>query len=93
MDYVAALGIDRARKSLTPAAAAKVRGELGFAQPLMFGKFGRALFREFPASQYTKAFGARFPLTVELRGAIDWWAMWLHDATPRGVALRPHRQR
>ena len=88
MDYVAALGIDRARKSLTPAAAAKVRGELGFAQPLMFGKFGRSLLREFSARQYAKAFGPRFPLTVELRETIDWWEIWSPDATPREDALR-----
>ena len=43
MGYVAVLRGILARNSLTPAAAAKVRGKLGFAQPLMFGKFGRSL--------------------------------------------------
>ena len=55
----------------------------------MFGKFGRALLREFSARQYAKSPGHRSPLTVELRETIDWWASWLPIATPRTVLLRP----
>ena len=78
-----------ARDSLTPAAAAKVRGKLGFALSLMFGKFGRALLHEFTARQYTKAKGPKFPLAVELRETIEWRARWLPDAIPREVVTRP----
>ena len=55
----------------------------------MFGKFGRALLREFSARQYTRALGPRFPLSVELRETILWWADWLPKASPREVNLRP----
>ena len=88
-DYVAMLRGALARNSLSPAAAARLRGKLGFAQSLMFGKFGRALLHEFSARQYTKAFGPRFPLTVELRETLEWWADWLPNAIPREVTLRP----
>ena len=66
-DYMAVLRGILAGNSLTPAAAAKVRGKLGFAQPLMFGKFGRAPLHEFLSRQYSKAVGHRFPFAEELR--------------------------
>ena len=88
-DYIAVLRGILARNSLTPAAAARVRGKLGFAQSLMFGKYGRALLHEFSARQYTSALGPKFPLTVELRETITWWADLLPRANPRAVKLRP----
>ena len=78
------------RKSLSPAEAVKVRGKLGFAQYLVFGKFGRALLREFPARQYSKTQGPRFPPSIELGGgALKWWADWMPVAVPRSVRMRP----
>ena len=87
--YIVALRGIRARISLTPVAAAKVRGKLGFAQSLPLGHFGRAVLREFSARQYTKSTGPRFPPTDEMKETIQWWASWLRVAKPRTVSLHP----
>ena len=52
-DYIGLLkGIIR-RKNLSPAVAAKVRGKLGFAQSMLFGKYGRPSLYDFAARRYS----------------------------------------
>ena len=40
--------------TLSPAQAAKLRGKLGFAQSLLFGRFGRALLKPIAERQYSQ---------------------------------------
>lgn len=54
------------RKTLTPAEAAKLRGKLGYAQSLMFGRWGRAMLSPFSDRQYSLRPGRFHPLSVEL---------------------------
>ena len=68
---------------LNPAQAAKLRGRLGFAQSLMFGRVGRALLQPITARQYSRGVGRKHPLTPELREAPEWWVSCLDTAVPR----------
>ena len=52
-DYVGLLGGIVRMKNPAQAAAAELRGKLGFAQSMICGKYGRAMLREFPARQYS----------------------------------------
>ena len=47
---------------LNPAQAAKLRGRLGFAQSLLFGRVGRALLQPLTDRQYARSFGRKHPL-------------------------------
>ena len=75
------------RKSLTPAQAAKTIDELGFAQTLMFGKFGRARLSALPSRQYSIA--QANTLDAELLGVTPWWLGALSSSIPRRVSSRP----
>ena len=57
----------------TPALAANFRGCLGFAQPLMFGRMGRALLSPVVDRQYSRATNDRFLLGEPLKDAILRW--------------------
>ena len=70
---------------LTPALAAKLRGRLGFAQSLMFGRVGRAHLAVLSDRQYTQMSGTRFPLNDELRASLSWWVQFLSTPLPRRV--------
>ena len=72
---------------LPPAAAAKIRGRLGFAQSLMFARIGRAHLSPFSDRQYTKVSGTRYPLNSDLREVIQWWIAVLGIQVPRRVAF------
>ena len=72
---------------LTPAAAAKLRGRLGFAQSLMFARVGRAHLSPFSDRQYTKIMGTRYPLPTDLRCVIRWWIAVLGVQIPRRVSF------
>ena len=88
-DYTALLKNILRRNSLSPAAAAKIRGKLGFAQSLMFGKYGRALLHEFSARRYSSMRGPTFPLSPALAEAIQWWIATIPATKPRTVSLTP----
>ena len=80
---------------LTPGCAAKLRGRLGFAQSLMFGRFGRVLLQPFTNRQYSRAKGGPHHLNAELREVLPWWAAvlgnmserrtWFHGPSPSVV--------
>ena len=76
-----------ARNSLTAAQAAKIRGKLGFATSLMFGKFGRAHLAAFSNRQYSPS--PRSMLNDELREVIPWWIGALSCSIPRRVSFSP----
>ena len=79
------------RGRLAPAAAAKLRGRLGFAQSLLFGRVGRAHLAPFSERQYSMAQDSRFPLNDELRNAIAWWENLLASPMPRRLMFdMPH---
>ena len=78
------------RNTLTPAHASKLRGKLGFAQSLLFGRFGRAMLKPLAERQYSTT-RKRAPLTTNLRAALEWWSAALKRPTPRLVPLRPIR--
>ena len=88
-DYVALLKNILRRNSLSPEAAAKIRGKLGFAQSLMFGKYGRAILHEFSARQYSSMKGPTFPLSPALVETIQLWVSTLPATKPRTVSLTP----
>ena len=69
--------------SLSPGCAAKLRGRRGFAQSLMFGRFGRVLLQPLTNRQYCRASRGAHQLNAELREVLPWWA-----AVLRGMAER-----
>ena len=73
---------------LSPAAAAKLRGRLGFAQSLLFGQFGRSMLNDLSVRQYARCLSRLSPLTDALRSTIEWWVKVLPTAPPRAVALK-----
>ena len=75
---------------LSPAQAAKLRGKLGFAQSLLFGRFGRAMLKPITERQYSVV-RRRAPLRTNLRVALTWWVSALKNPKPRTVPLRPVR--
>ena len=68
---------------LAPGHSAKLRGRLGFAQSLLFGKFGRVMIRPIPNRQYSRATSGRHPPNAELREVLPWWASVLRNASER----------
>ena len=77
------------RNSLTAAAASKVRGKLGFAQTMLFGRMGRAQLSSFADRQYDRS-GRRFcSLNEPLREACQWWLAALPTLPIRQVPLAP----
>ena len=76
--------------TISTSRSSKLRGELGFAQSLVFGLFGRALLKPIAERQYSlvrKRARIRTKLTVSLTR----WASSLKDPEPRTVPLRPVR--
>ena len=65
-----------------------MRGKLGFAQTLMFGRTGRALIHPFTARQYEPGARAKAPLSTELKEVIPWWIAQLARTRPRMVSTR-----
>ena len=88
-DYIAHLKNVIRRDQLSPAASAKVRRKLGFAQSLTFGKFGPALLHESSARQYSQIRGPAFPLSECIRETIQWWIEALPVARPRSIPFVP----
>ena len=77
------------RKSRHPASAARVRGKLGFAQSLVFGKLGRAMLHELSLRQYPLSGGPMFPLSGELGGTLLRWGNWIPTSTPTNSCNAP----
>ena len=88
-DYLTLLRNVLRKNNLSPAAAAKIRGKLGFAQSMLFGKYGRAMLHEFTMRQYSPARGTAFPLSPLLVETIQWWIDTLPLVRPRSIRLRP----
>ena len=57
---------------LSPGDAAKIRGKLGFAQTLMFGRTGRAMLQPFSTRQYDPTDTSHATLTIDLEESIPW---------------------
>ena len=77
-----------AADALTPGQAAKLRGRLGFAQSLMFGKYGRALLQPLTNRQYSRAVRGEHTSNQELREVLPWWAAVLRNAAGRRTWFR-----
>ena len=83
-DLMRSLRTTLQRGTLSPAAAAKLRGRLGWAQSLLFGRFGRAMLAPFTNRQYAKGSG-RLPLSAELSEALPWRIAIISNPTPRRI--------
>ena len=77
------------RNNLTPAEAAKMRGRLGYAQSLLFGRAGRAMLAPFAERQYSARPGRSHPLSVDLRETIPWWIAVIGRLIPRRIPFLP----
>ena len=71
--------------NITPAAASKLRGWLGFYTSLLAGKLGRGMMGQLIARQYYQKTPA---LTQELRRSLAWWLSALGNLKPRLLNLR-----
>ena len=74
-----------ATRKLSPDAAAKLRGKLGFAQSLLFGKYGRAMMHDLTLRQYSTT---KAPLTDALIETAQWWLDALQCSFPRELRFR-----
>ena len=74
--------------TLSPGDAAKIRGKLGFAQTLMFGRSGRAMLQPFSARQYDPTATSRANLSIDLKESIPWWIGQLSRTRPRMVSTK-----
>ena len=72
-----------AKGRLTPGQAAKIRGRLGFAQSLMFGKFGRVQLQPFTNRQYSRALRSTHSINGEIRDVIPWWVHVMRNVSAR----------
>ena len=75
------------RGTPSPAQVAKLRGGLGWAQSLFFGRFGRALLAPLTARQYASLSG-KATLSAELADVIPWRVARLGDPIPRRIYYR-----
>ena len=89
LKYTTELRAILARNALGPAEAAKIRGKLGYAQTLFFGRVGRSLLRPFSVRQYDSAASSSTKLPQGLKDVIPWWIAQLGCAKPRMVCTRP----
>lgn len=78
------------KNTLAPSHAGILRGELGCAHSLLFGRFGRAMLKPLSHRQYSPA-RKRAPLQTSLRDSLQWWAVALGNPSPRVVPLKPAR--
>ena len=76
------------RDQLSPAQAAKLRGRLGWAQSLLFGRFGRAHLAPLTERQYSLNPSSRQALNSDIRCTLQWWLEMLRSPTPRKVLFR-----
>ena len=90
-DLIKELGGILALNRLTPGLAAKIRGELGLAQLMMVGIFGRAQLQPFANLQYHRAIYGNRKLSRELSDVIPWWIEALRGAAPRKIPMRAPR--
>ena len=74
----------------SPAHSEKLGGGHGFAQSLLFGRFGRAILKPLAGRQYSMV-RRRVPLQTSLRNALVLWASALMNHKPRLVPLRTIR--
>ena len=65
-----------------------MRGRLGFAQSLMFGKFGRAQLQPFSNRQYSRARRGSHPLNLEIREVIPWRIAVLRTVSERRTMVQ-----
>ena len=70
---------------LTPGEAPKLRGRLGYAQSLMFGRLGRARLQPFSDRQYSKLRHGSWELSSDLREVLAWRIANLETSAPRRV--------
>ena len=71
--------------SLSPGLAAKLRGKLGYAQSLMFGRYGRVLLQPITNRQYSRSLKNSHPLNTELSEVLPWWVETIRNAIPRTI--------
>ena len=74
-----------AKGSLSPGQASKLRGRLGFASSLLFGRVGRAMTRPLIERQYQGTSYAQ--ITASLEQCLTWWFQALPILPPRTVTL------
>ena len=82
------LGIVLRTGRLTPSAAAKLRGKLGFAQSVIFGLFGRSVLNDFSARQYSRNLPGRSPLTDAIQETLEWWLAVAPSEPTKAVSCR-----
>ena len=70
---------------LAPAASAKMRRSLGYAQTALFGKCGRTMFQPITERQYARIGGPRWALSPELRETLPWRISVFDNAPPLAV--------
>ena len=73
------------RSRLGSGLAGKIRGKLGFAASVFWGKIGRAFFRSLTERQYDKS--GRTDLTRAIKLSLMQWIKILVGGTPREIAL------
>ena len=89
--YASELRAILARNTLGPAEAAKMRGKLGYAQTLLFGRDGRSPLHPFSDRQYETTSSSSTSLSKDLDDVIPFWLAQLGGANPRAVCTRPMR--
>ena len=90
-DLCSALRSTLSANRLTPGSAAELRGRLGFAQSLLFGRLGRAHLAPITARQYAKFPTPGWRLAPELRGILNWRIAALGSANPRTITFSRHQ--
>ena len=76
-----------ARRALSPALAAKIRGKLSFSQSQVYGKCGRAWVCALSCRQYAPH-RCTFELTPEISSALHYWVHILQNLNPLIVPLK-----
>ena len=92
LDLVCELRSILSANKLSPGRAAKIRGKLGFAQSLLFGRMGRAHLAPLSARQYCRYPIQGWTLDPQLREILSWWIAVIPNAKPRStpcVGRRP----
>ena len=76
-----------ARRTLSPALAAKIRGKLSFSQSQVYGKCGKAWLCALGRRQYAPH-KCTSELTPEISSALHYWLHTLQNLNPRIVPLK-----
>ena len=90
-DIIEALGEILRPVYLSPGQAAKIRGRLGFAQSLMFCRFGRVWSQPFTNRQYSRDVRGRHPLNDELKDVIQGWISTIRSCSEKKTLARGPR--